>query len=268
MLDTLRKTIAVRPRFWVLTTVTSAVILLARYGFDTESHFASDGGAVRAYISAISTLFGILAAFIIYVVWSQFIEADHAIKLEANELLDLCRYAVYLNDPAALDSVTAAVGRYASAVCEDEWTTMPAGRAHPAAEGALEGVFAAVNSVRFDDDRDSTAWSRMIQKFEAVSDARDKRIELAGERMPALMRGLLYMVSGLLLLGFFMMAIQNDLLAVAVTVGTTAVVFLTIEVMEDIDNPFDGQWAISHEPFQALRRQLPALFRREEARSA
>ena len=89
MLDTLRKTIAVRPRFWVLTGVTAAVILVARYGFDTESRFAADDEPIRAYISAISTIFGIMAAFTIYVVWGQFIDADHSSKLEANELLDL-----------------------------------------------------------------------------------------------------------------------------------------------------------------------------------
>jgi hypothetical protein len=88
MLNTLRSMIAVRPRFWILTAAIASLILVLRFGLGTEEDFAADGGAMRAYISAISTLFGILAAFIIYVVWSQFIEADHAVKLEANELLD------------------------------------------------------------------------------------------------------------------------------------------------------------------------------------
>jgi hypothetical protein len=264
MLETLRKTVAVRPRFWVLTALTAGLILAGRYVFDTESHFAADSEAMRAYIAAISTLFGILAAFTIYVVWSQFIDADHASKLESNELLDLCRYTVYLNDPPALESVTRTVTEYVDTICEQEWQTMQYGKPHPDAEKALERVFEAIHAVQFDDPRDGVAWNKMIEKFESASDARDKRIERAGERMPSLMRGLLYLSSALLLLGFFMMSVHNDFLAVAITIGTTAVVFLTIEVVEDIDNPFDGQWAISAEAFLNLRAQLPSLFQQEE----
>jgi len=124
-----------------------------------------------------------------------------------------------------------------------------------------------VHSVQFDDSRDAVAWNKMIEKFESASDARDRRVERAGERMPGLMRVLLYLTSGLLLLGFFMMSIHDDFLAFAITIGTTAVVLLTLEVVEDIDNPFDGEWAISQDALHDLRAQLPALFKHEEVRS-
>jgi hypothetical protein len=258
--------IPLRPRFFVATAAISVLLIAARHLLNTEEHFGPDTSSLRGYIAATSTLFGLLAAFTIYVVWEQFIDADRAAKLESKELLDLCRYAAYLNDPAALAALTAAVSQYAETICDDEWETMPEGKAHPAAEKALQSVFEAVNSVRFDDPRDSTAWGRMIEKFESASDARDKRIERAGERMPRLMRWLLYLASGVLLLGFFMLAVQSDFLAWTITIAITSVVVLTIDVAEDIDNPFDGHWAISRDSFIELRAQLPKLFREEKSR--
>jgi hypothetical protein len=152
-------------------------------------------------------------------------------------------------------------------VLEEEWPLMAAGRPHRPSEEALDRLFEAIHSVRLDDSRDSSAWAKMIDKFESMSDAREKRIELAGERMPGLMKGLLYVISGLLLIGFFMVAIRNDFIAVTTTIGTTAAVFLTMEVISDLDDPFEGYWALSKQPFVTLRERLPGLLCRQEVRT-
>ena len=99
----------------------------------------------------------------------------------------------------------------------------------------------------------------MIGKFEGVSDARSKRLALAVENVPSLLRGLLYLVSVSLILGFFVLSISNDTIAIVVTLATTAVVFLVIEAVEDLDDPFGGHWALSPESFLRLPEQVDAL---------
>lgn len=267
MFDLVRNAIVIRPRFWLAAVVIAAALIAGRFLFETDEHFASDGGAMRAYISAIGTLYGILAAFIIYVVWNQFTETDNAVRLEANELFGLCQYTVYLDDPHALETVIAATDKYAASVLDEEWEIMATGRPNRPSEAALDQLFEAVHAVSFDDARDHVAWGRMIEKFEAVADAREKRIDLSGERMPELMRGLLILISGLLLVGFFMVSVQNDFIAVVTTIATTAAVFLTMEVINDLDDPFEGYWALSKSPFISLRARLAAMPQREEARS-
>jgi hypothetical protein len=74
----------------------------------------------------------------------------------------------------------------------------------------------------------------MIDKFEAVSHARSKRLDLAVANVPRLLRGLLYLVSFALVGGFFALSISSGVVAVELTLATTAVVFLAIEVVEDL----------------------------------
>lgn len=255
----LKAAITLPPRFSLLTTVVTGSILALRFGLDTADRFGNDIAGMSAYITAMGVLYSILAAFTIYVVWTRFNDAQDATASEANDLLDLFRFAVYLRDQGALEGLRASITEYCQAVCEDEWAAMTSGHPSHSASAKFERVFEAVNSVQFDDERDAHAWSEMIRKFEAISDARSKRLELATAKVPALLRGLLYMASLALVVGFFMLAIDNDFLAVAVTVATTAVVFLTIEVVEDLDDPFGGQWALTPEPFVQLPDRLASI---------
>ena len=137
--------------------------------------------------------------------------------------------------------------------------TLSCGKPSAQAVTRFESVFQAVHAVRFDDERDASAWEKMIDKFEAVSDARAKRLDLAVANVPRLLRGLLYLVSLALIGGFFVLSISNDIIAIVVTIATTAIVFLAIEVMEDLDDPFGGQWALSPGPFLHLPAQIDAL---------
>lgn len=254
-----RTVLGLRIRYWTLTVGVTAAILALRFGLDTTDRFGTDVSAMGAYITAIGTLYGILAAFTIFVVWSQFNDAQGAAETEASELMDLFRYAVYLRDPKVLDLLQEAAKKYSASVARDEWPAMSTGAQSPQAEEAFEAVFGAVHTVQFDDERDATAWGQMIRKLESISDARLRRLDLAAAKVPLLLRALLYLVSLSLVIGFLLLSVSNDFLAVAVTVATTAIVFLVIEVVEDLDDPFGGQWSLSAEAFRRLPARIVAV---------
>jgi hypothetical protein len=253
--------LGLRLRYWLLTFLTSGAILVIRLGIRTPGRFAGDVGAVGAYITAIGTLYGILAAFTIFVVWGQFNDAQNAVEAEANELLDLFRFSIYLRDRQALAALGGAIKEYASSVAAHEWPAMSSGKSAVQTVAAFEAVFQAVHAVRFDDERDAFAWEKMIAKFEGVSDSRSKRLDLAFADVPSLLQGLLWLVSISLVLGFFLLGIGNDIIAVVVTIATTAVVFLVVEVVEDLDDPFGGHWSMSPKSFARLPEQVDALMK-------
>ena len=251
--------LGLRRRYWILALGMSAALLLWRLEVRTIDRFSADVGAVGAYVTAIGTLYGILAAFTIYVVWTQFNDAQTAVDTEANELQDLFRFAIYLRDPAVLDALQTAIIEYSASVVRDEWPAMSAQRTSDQSASHFESIFQAVHAVRFDDERDASAWEKMIGKFEAASDARSKRLALSVSTVPRLLRVLIYLVSFALIVGFFVMFIVSDIVAVVVTVATTAIVFLVIEVIEDLDDPFGGQWALTPDPFSRLPLEVNAL---------
>lgn len=263
MLNQVVDQIVPRWRFLLLALCLFGASITARYVLDTDKHFDVDARSLAPFITAMGALYGVLAAFTIFVVWDQFIEAGKSARVEAKELIDACRYATYLNDPPALHRLVTSIEGYVDAVIREEWNGMKSGFPHPQAQAAFEHVYEVVNSVQFDDDRDHVAWGRMIEKVEAASDARQKRIELAGEHLPAHLSVLLWVASLMLLFGFFMIAIHNDFLAVFVTAASTLVVIMTIETIEDLDDPFEGHWSHTDQPFVFLRNELQRFHQRE-----
>jgi hypothetical protein len=267
MIDRVVEAIVARLRFVLLAVALFSVSVGLRFGLETDEHFDVDARSLAPFITSMGALYGVLAAFTIYVVWDQFIEAGKSARTETKELLDACRYATYMNDERALSDLVTAIEGYTDVVLREEWGGMKTGFPHPQAQSAFEYVYEAVNAVRFDDDRDHVAWGKMIEKIEAASDARQLRIELSGEHLPGHLRTLLWMASLMLLFGFFMISIHNDFLAIAVTAASTVVVVMTIEVIQDLDDPFTGHWAHSEQPFVYLQKELARFRTREEARA-
>jgi len=239
-----------------VTVLAGLVLVALRFAFNTQDLFLADVGSISAYVTAVGTLYGILAAFTIVVVWGQFNETTTAITEETTDLADLYRYVTYLDDETATDQFREAISNYAEAVAADEWAKMSTGEASPRAHDAFEGVYRAVTAIKLDSVRDEAAWNHIIRKFEDVSDSRHKRLDVAGSRMPSVIRQLFYGVSIALVAGFFMLAFRNDFLAVAATLLTTGLVVLVIDTVLDIDNPFGGQWTIAPTRFQDITRHL------------
>ena len=245
----------------------SAALLALRYLFHTYDHFFRDIDSAKAFVSANGSLYGVLTAFTIFVVWNEFNETTTSISREANALIDLYRAAIYLEDPPALLTFDDSICTYVNAVVEEEWDAMERGHESDAASQAFERIFQAVRRVRFDDERDEAAWSLIIRKFDEVSDARMRRLELATKRRPPLLRGLFYLLSFGMLIGFFMLGIHNTFLSVSITVLPVVIVVMVDDIIADIDNPFGGQWAIEPHAFLEVPQHIDNL-RRAEAEAA
>jgi Protein of unknown function (DUF4239) len=249
-----------------VTALAGLVLVALRFAFDTQDLFLADVGSISAYVTAVGTLYGILAAFTIVVVWGQFNETTTAITEETTDLADLYRYVTYLDDESATNQFREAITEYAEAVATEEWSKMASGERSSSAQDGFEGVYRAVRAVKLDSVRDEAAWNHIMRKFEDVSDSRNKRLDVAGNRMPNVVRQLFYGVSVALVAGFFMLAFRNDFLAVAATLLTTGLVVLVIDTVLDIDNPFGGQWTIAPTRFRDITRRLAEIDQALKAR--
>jgi hypothetical protein len=242
-----------------ITVLVGLVLVALRFAFDTQDRFLVDVGSISAYVTAVGTLYGILAAFTIVVVWTQFNETTSAIATETTDLADLYRYVSYLDDRPAMDQFRAAITAYSDAVATNEWSMMASSQTSRSAQEAFEGIYRAVTAIKLDDARDDAAWSHIMRKFEDISDSRNKRLDVAGSRMPRVLRQLFYGVSFALVAGFFMLGFSNDFLAVATTLLTTGLVVVVLDTVLDIDNPFGGQWSIAPSRFQEVKEKLSRI---------
>lgn len=200
----------------------------------------------------IGTLYSILTAFIIFVVWDQFNKLGEVVYKESRTLKDIVIYVSYMNDPDSSEKIKSAVRGYASAVLQDGWTKLQLGERSVKVGEESYKILEVIKKIKFDDSKDSLGWENSIKKYEELTDAREQRIALATSRIPPMLKFLLYFVSASLVMGFFILGVENNLIATLITAVTTTMVFLVIEVIKDLDDPFTGKWSISLDPYKSI----------------
>ena len=88
----------------------------------------------------IGTLYAVLIAFAIFVVWTTFQDAGTNLEHEANEVGDLSRMAMTMSEPMRSD-VRSALAEYIHAVVDDEFPAMAASRTSPRTWQAVESLW-------------------------------------------------------------------------------------------------------------------------------
>jgi RNAse (barnase) inhibitor barstar len=90
----------------------------------SDLHNTND--VVGNYLQPLGTIYAVLLAFVVYVVWSQFNENRTYVEREANELLDLFRTAKGL-PPERRSDIENHIGKYVDVVLQGEWAAMAKG---------------------------------------------------------------------------------------------------------------------------------------------
>lgn len=229
------------------------IVLALQYLVWRHMDLKLDVSSVGAFVTAIGTLYSVLTGFTVVSVWSQFIETDRAVKREARGLGELWRYVGYVEDPDGVARARNAIEQYRDEVVSKEWPAMVAGRTTTAAEDEYFVMADAVNGMKVATPKDVPAWAEAVRTLGEVSDARGERATYVTQRMPGLLRLLLYLSTASLLVGMIFLRFENVVVGGVVLLCTVVVSLLVLHVIDDLDDPFGGAWAISSAPLQRIR---------------
>lgn len=208
------------------------------------------------YLQTLGTVYAVLLAFVVFVVWQQHNATRDAVESEANEISDLDRVLQGFPEPSrgrARDQMR----RYVQAVVTEEWKAMARGAVSRSAERALEEIWLALQEVEPSSAREELLFAEALARFNDLSDARTHRVlgsrlRLPGSMWALLIAGGLLTVASMWLFGLASFAAQA--LMTAALAGSVAFV---LYLVADLDNPFWGDWVVSSEPIsQALERRL------------
>lgn len=130
---------------------------------------------------------------------------------------------------------------------------MIAGRTTDAAEDEYYEMADAVNGMKVTTAKDVPAWAEAVRTLGEVSDARGERAVFVAIRMPSLLRMLLYIPTASLIIGMALLGFANITVGAVVLASTVIVSLLVLEVIDDLDDPFTGAWAISDDPLRRIR---------------
>jgi hypothetical protein len=209
--------------------------------------FRANNEVAGNYLQTLGTIYAVLLAFVVFVVWQQHNEARDAVEREANELSDLHRILTSFGQDRCR-SMHALTRAYQAAVIEDEWNAMSHGQASPRAEQALEELWIGLMGLEVP-SLDQALYHEALARFNDLGDARSHRLFCSRLRLPPTL-WMLLIVSGCLTVGSMgLFGLESFAAHAIMTAALAGAIAFILYLIADLDNPFWGDWQISAEPF-------------------
>jgi hypothetical protein len=199
------------------------------------------------YLQTVGTIYAVLLAFVVFVVWQQHNDTRSAVESEANELADFCRTIQVL---PGTQPVRDAIQKYGKVVVQEDWLDMARGRWSREAERALEEIWHAMQSIEPRTKREEALYAEALARFNDLSDARSRRLHCSLLRLPPSLWVLLLTNGGLVVGSMWIFGLESFSAHALMTVALAGSIAFILFLVADLDNPFWGSWRIRPDAFQ------------------
>lgn len=206
------------------------------------------------YLQTLGTIYAVLLAFVVFVVWQQHNETRSAVENEANELSDFCRTIRALPGARRVEDCIRA---YSRIVVEEEWPAMAQGGWSTQAEQTLEDMWQALQAVQPNRGREEALFAEALARFNDLSDARSNRLYCSLLRLPPSLWVLLLTNGGLVVGSMWIFGLESFSAHALMTVALAGSIAFILFLVADLDNPFWGSWSVGPEAFRRALRQVP-----------
>lgn len=197
----------------------------------------------------IGTLYAVLIAFAVYVVWSEFQDAGTNLQHEANEVGDLSHMATAMPEPLR-GQIHAALMEYMHAVLDDEFPAMNEDRDSPRTWKAMENLWNVYANAQPSTIKEQVIYAESMQGLNSLANDRRTRLFTSRGSVP-LMLWYLLLVGGILLIVFtFFFGHDSLLLQGAMTASLAGVLAFSIFLIFAYDSPFSGSSRVSPLPYE------------------
>jgi hypothetical protein len=214
---------------------------------------ARDSEGLNTFILLLGSIYAVMYAFVIYVIWGQFTDVEKFVMRECYSLDELLRFSRYVNADANR-SIRRALADYAQAVLQSEWQALGKGARDVATENCFLTLMTAVIRTVPANAEEATIQQRLIDIAREAGEHRDERITKSLTRIPPTLMGFVNGLSTALLVLVFVYPFHYPVAGAACFVLVAMVLLLANIVMTDLDNPFNGIYNISSEPYARLKQ--------------
>jgi hypothetical protein len=212
---------------------------------------------VGNYLQTVGTVYAVLLAFVVYVVWGQFNDARLLVEREANEIIDLYRTAKGFPE-AARAHLQDHLERYTDAVLDEEWASMACGD-----EGCIERIskvldetWDGLKSFEPKSGCHGALYDEALSRFNDLSDLRTARLTSARQRIPFAMRLLLYFGAVITVGSMWLFYLKSFAIHAIITSAMAGAVSHVLYLVADLDDCFGGDWQVSKAAFLRARRYM------------
>jgi hypothetical protein len=213
--------------------------------------FDNDAEGIGALLQIIGTLYSVVYAFAIYVIWGQFASVENEVQKESGALKDLILFSQRLKETVR-EPIVRAVKSYARGVAEAEWRALAASEGTDKTDKLFSAVISSVAEVSPDDETERVVYQQLLEIAHQASAHRDERLALSAKRMPQTLLSFVTLTASMILFLLFFFPFRNVWLGLVSIAITTMLLFFAHFVLTDLDNPFEGTWNVGSEPFAEL----------------
>jgi Protein of unknown function (DUF4239)/Ycf66 protein N-terminus len=208
---------------------------------------AGDNDVVGVFFSIVGALYGILLAFVVVTVWTDFADASASAQNEAARAGDLIRDAGAFPD-ASRRRFRGLMLTYVREVV-DEWDELAEGRHAQPADHAFGAVWAAYSRFEPRGERESAWYGEAIADLDELGEARELRVIASRGRLPGVMWILL--ILGLVVtIGFTWLFRVERRATHALSVGAIAAVTgFVLFLVFVLQHPFAGDVRVTPDAF-------------------
>lgn len=197
----------------------------------------------------IGTLYAVLIAFAIYMVWTQFQNAGTNLEHEANEVGDLSRMARAMPEPMRGD-IRSALLEYIHSVLDDEFPAMSDGRASERTWRAVENLWRIYTEAEPETLKAQANYAESLKHLNELSNYRRTRLFTSRGTVPTVLWWLLYL-GGIVLVAFTYFFGHDSLLSQgAMTAALAGVLAFSLFLILAFDSPYGGAVRVNPAPYQ------------------
>jgi len=233
--------------FLVMSFSVAGLVLVRRYA--DIAWLKRQHEVASFFFLMIGTLYAVLIAFAIYVVWTQFQDAGANLAHEANEVGDLSRMAMTMPDPMRTN-IQVALADYIHAVVEDEFPAMAEGRDSQRTWQALENLWTVYAEAEPATLKAQANYAESLRHMNDVSNYHRARLFTSRGTVPPMLWYLLYS-GGIVLIAFTYFFGHESLLSQgAMTAALAGILAFSLFLIVAYDSPFSGAARVSPAPLQ------------------
>jgi Protein of unknown function (DUF4239) len=205
--------------------------------------------AVAGYFAVIGVVYGVISAFVIFLVWADFEDARQNVTREANQIVDL--YLMTRSLPAPFpQTLKERLTDYTKKVSEIEWNLLAEGKTDPRVDQAYRALWRAFEQVEMSNPRHLEIYARALGQLSDLSDSRRQRLHASKATIPPMIWVILLCGALITVFYSYFFVVQSFAKQAWLTAGLTASVALMLFLILALDRPFTGDIRINADPFR------------------
>lgn len=225
-------------------------LVIAR-GFLPHHKLKTHNDVTGPIFGAMGTVYAVLLAFVLIVVWENFDKSKANVQNEADCLGDLYRDAEPFL-PSFRQEVRILLAEYAGTVINDEWKTMVRGEASLAVEGIVKKMFVLYSSYLPRNPTEQAFFEESVDKLNQLEDLRTMRLMDSRSGINFLLWFVLLGGGAVVIVFTFFFGIENFKTQLITTVLLTVLISLFLFTILSMDYPFTGEISISPAAFKQI----------------